>query len=160
MAADPRVADPRPRVADAAGAESLVADALGTILALEGALAEETALVRVGRLRDGLATFERKAELAARYHVGTEALKANAIALARFAPKGVAKLREAHARLAASVEANQMVLATARAVSEGIVKSLSAELARESRPQTYGAAPTRSPYGAQRAEPLLVSRSL
>ena len=154
------VADPRPRIADATGAERLVAEALETIAALEGALAEETALVRVGRLRDGLANEARKAELAARYHVGTETLKVNAIALARFAPTGVARLREAHARLAMSVETNQAVLATARAVSEGVVKALSAELARDSRPQTYGAAPTRSPYGAQRAEPLLVSRSL
>ena len=157
MAADPK---PAARIADASGAERLVAEALEVVAALDRALAEETALVRVGRLRDGLANDARKAELAARYHTGTETLKANAIALARFAPKGVALLREAHARLAKSVEINQAVLATARAVSEGVVKALSAELSRDSRPQTYGAAPTRSPYGAQRAEPLLVSRNL
>jgi hypothetical protein len=160
MPADPRASDARPRIADAAGAERLVAEALETVAALEAALAEETALVRVGRLRDGLASAERKAELAARYHTGTETLKANAVALSRLAPNGVAKLREAHARLAASVAANQAVLATARAVSEGVVKALSAELARGGRPQTYGATPTRSPYGTQRAEPLVVSRIL
>lgn len=153
-------ADPRPRIADASGAERLVAEALETVAALEGVLSEETALVRAGRLREGLAGEARKAELAARYHTGTETLKANAIALARLNPAGIARLKEAHARLAACVEANQAVLATARAVSEGVVKALAAELGRSSQPQTYGATPTRSPYGAPRGGPLLVSRSL
>jgi hypothetical protein len=158
MAAEPRAAL---RVADAAGAERLVAEALAAIAALEAVLAEETALIRAGRLREGLANDARKAECAARYHTGTETLKANAIALARFHPAGIARLREAHARLAAGVEANQAVLATARAVSESVVKSLAVELDRSSRPQTYGAgAPSRSPYGAVRAAPLMVSRSL
>ncbi|MFE1601297.1 hypothetical protein [Methylobacterium sp. ID0610] len=153
---------PRPEpVADAAGAERLVAETLRRMEELEGVLEHESAHIRAGRLREGLADEARKAALAGAYLQGLETVKANAVALARFAPAGVAALREAHRRFAAIVETNQTVLATARAVSESLMKSLSSELARAAQPQGYGAQrPAPSPYGAVRATPLVLSRSL
>ncbi|ACA18537.1 conserved hypothetical protein [Methylobacterium sp. 4-46] len=155
---------PRPepvRVADAAAAERLVAETLGRMSALEAALEAESAHVRAGRLREGLAGEAAKAALAGAYLTGLEEVKANAVALARFAPAGIAALREAHRRFAAVLERNQAVLATARSVSEGLLKSLSADLARADQPQGYGRArPMPSPYGAARATPLVLSRSL
>lgn len=145
------------RVTSRADAETLVAGALAAMRDLEAALKEETALVRVGRIRDGLAPEARKGELAAGYMRVLEAVKANAVALARFAPDAVETLKGAHAGFARTVEENRIVLATARAVSEGLVRSLSDEVARASRPATYAPA---GPARGARAEPLVVSRSL
>jgi hypothetical protein len=139
-------------------AERLVAAVLATLGALESTLAEETALVRVGKIRDGLAQEERKSELAARYLRELEGVKANAVALARFAPDAVERLKAAHAGFNRTVETNRTVLATARAVSEGLVKTVSDELARASRPAAYG--PAARPARAAINAPLVLSRSL
>ncbi|GJD50372.1 hypothetical protein OPKNFCMD_3111 [Methylobacterium crusticola] len=149
------------RVADRAGAERLVAETLAVMQELGGLLARESAHIRSGRLREGLAEDARKTALSASYLQGLQVVKGNAVALARFAPDRVAALREAHAAFAAAVALNQTVLATARAISEGLLKTLSAELGRAARPQGYGSQrPAASPYGAARSGPLVLSRSL
>lgn len=150
------------RIIDRAAAADLVAEVMATMHALEAVLAEESAHIRVGRLREGLAQADRKTALAAAYLQGLEAAKANAIALARFAPEGIETLKAAHKRFAGVVETNQIVLATAKSVSEGLVKSVADELGRARTPTLYGTpAATPSPYGQSgRSGPLLLSRSL
>jgi hypothetical protein len=153
---------PLPRVADAAGADALVAAVSEAMRALEALLAAESGEVAAGRLRQGLADPARKSALAAAYVLCLEAVKANAVALARFAPHGLEGLRAEHRRFAAAVERNQTVLGTARAVSEGLIKSLADDLGRAATPTAYGKpsiAP--SPYGrGVRSGPLVLSRSL
>ncbi|MDP4022620.1 hypothetical protein Q8W71_08305 [Methylobacterium sp. NEAU 140] len=150
------------RVADRIGAEALVAGILANMAALEAVLGEEAGHIRAGRLREGLGAAEPKAELAAAYMQGLESAKANAVALARFHPQGVAALREGHRRFTAAVEANQTVLSAARTVSEGLIKSLADEIGRARAPVGYGAAtPAPSPYGrGVRSGPLVLSRNL
>jgi hypothetical protein len=150
------------RVADAKGAAALAAEALAVMDELEAVLAQETAHVRAGRLREGLAEDGRKADLAARYMRGVAALKANAVALARFAPAEVARLKAAHARFATVVQTNQTVLATARTVSEGLVRSLSDAMRKDAAPHTYGnrRAAAYGGHGAPKSAPLVLSRSL
>ena len=148
------------RVADAGGAERLVAETLGVMRELEAVLGRESDHVRVGRLAEGLAEAPRKTALAGAYLQGLQAVKANAVALARFAPEGVAALREAHGRFTEAVAANQAVLATARAISEGLLRNLSTELTRSAEPKGYGGRPAPSPYGHRRSAPLVLSRSL
>ncbi|PIK72500.1 hypothetical protein CS379_13635, partial [Methylobacterium frigidaeris] len=109
-------------VADAAAAERLVAETLGTMRDLEALLGRESDHIRVGRLAEGLAEAPQKTALAGAYLQGLQAVKANAVALARFAPEGIAALREAHGRFSEAVAANQAVLATARAISEGLLR--------------------------------------
>ncbi|MGU3361932.1 hypothetical protein ACLBWX_16500 [Methylobacterium sp. M6A4_1b] len=155
---------PPPRVSDRAGATALVAGVIASLEALETVLARESDHIRVGRLREGLAETERKTALAAAYFQGLEATKANAIALARFAPEGIATLKAAHARFTQALETNQAVLATARTVSEGLVKTLADEIGRTRTPTIYGRpSQAPSPYsrsGAARSQPLVLSRSL
>ncbi|WP_430912931.1 hypothetical protein [Methylobacterium sp. sgz302541] len=151
-----------PRVADKAGAEALVGHVLGAMQALEAVLEAESGHVRGGRLREGLAGSEGKAALAATYMQGLEVVKANAVALARFAPQGVEALKSAHRRFTVAVETNQAVLATARTVSEGLIKTLAEEIGRSRGPTVYGKpsyAP--SPYGrGAQSGPLVLSRNL
>lgn len=147
------------RVASREDAERLVAGVLAAMADLETVLERETAHVRVGRLRDGLAEEDRKAELGAAYIKGLEAVKANAVALARFTPEALDRLKGAHGRFSRVIEANQMVLATARAVSESLVKGLADELNRTARPQGYAPSTVQAPR-AQSSGPLVLSKSL
>lgn len=150
---------PAPRILGRDEAERLVATVLATMADLETVLTNETEHVRVGRIRDGLAEEARKSELATAYMRGLETVKANAIALARFAPEALDKLKAAHAGFRRIVETNQTVLATARAVSESLIKGVADEMNRLARPQGYG------PAGSQatrtlRSEPLVLSKTL
>ncbi|KQS67420.1 MULTISPECIES: hypothetical protein [Methylobacterium] len=150
------------RVGDRITAEALVAGVLGNMAALEAVLAEEAAYVREGRLQEGVAAAEPKAALAAAYMQGLEVAKANAVALKRFHPDGVEALRTAHRRFTAAVEANQTVLASAKTVSEGLIKTLAEEIGRAQLPSGYGRqTPAPSPYGrGVRSGPLVLSRNL
>ncbi len=159
MAAGPEQTSTSPRILGREDGERLVASVLATMGDLERVLAEETAHVRVGRIRDGLAEETRKSELATAYMRGLESVKANAIALARFAPEALARLKAAHAGFGRAVETNQTVLATARAVSESLIKGVAEEMNRLSRPQGY------APAGAhaarpQNGTPLILSKTL
>jgi uncharacterized protein (DUF2267 family) len=140
-------------------AQRLVGEVTATMAALESVLEAETAHLRAGRLRDGLAGAERKDELAGAYLQGLEACKANAIALARFAPDEVDTLKAAHTGFQRAVERNQVVLATARAVSEGLVRSLAAEMGRAARPEIYTPTSRLAPPPRQ-ATPIICSKQL
>ena len=150
---------PATRITGRADAEQLVSGVLATMRDLEALLEAETAHVRVGRLREGLAQETRKSELAASYMQGLEAIKANAIALSRFAPEALERLKSAHVAFGEVVGTNQVVLATARAVSESLVKGIADEMNRHAHPQGYAPAG----YGARRpavSAPLVVSKNL
>lgn len=155
--------DLAPRLTDRAGAQAFVQGLLVAMRDLEAALARESDGVRAGRIAEAMTGTAAKAELAAAYMTGLEAAKANAIALARFAPEGLETLKAAQKRFAAVLEVNQQVLATARTVSEGLIKALAEEVAKTCTPTVYGRpSHSPSPYGRGGAHsgPLVFSRSL
>ena len=163
MASETADRKPTVRIVDRASAEAFVAGLLATMRDLQGVLARESEAVRAGRLRDALGDVPAKSALSAVYMTGLEAAKANAVALKRFAPSGIEALKSAHKTFAAAVETNQTVLATARTVSEGLIRTLADEIGKARTPTVYGhpsVAP--SPYGrnAARGGPLVLSRSL
>lgn len=146
-------------VSNGTEAERLVSGVLAVMADLSGCLESETAHLRAGRIREGLSGEARKADLAASYLRGLEAIKANAVALQRLAPEILARFKKAQARFANIVETNQAVLATARAVSENLVKGIAEEMDRHARPPSY------APLGMQMRRPetsgpLVVSKSL
>jgi hypothetical protein len=148
------------RIASRADAEQLVSGVMSTMADLEAVLEAETSHVRVGRIRQGLSQEVRKSELSASYIQGLEAIKANAIALARFAPDALERLKAAHGRFGETVNTNQVVLATARAVSESLVKGIADEVNRTARPQGYGPAAAQPPRRPAAGAPLVLSRNL
>ncbi len=159
MAAEPAAL---PRLGDRASALTFVQGLLATMSELEAVLARESDGIRAGRIAQALADSTIKSALAAAYMTGLEAAKANTIALARFAPEGLSALKAAQQSFAAAVETNQQVLATARAVSEGLIKALAEEVAKTRTPTVYGRpSVSPSPYGrGAQAGPLVFSRSL
>lgn len=116
-----------------------------------------------GRIGEALEREIRKTELAGAYMRGLETVKANAVALARFAPDDVQLLKDAHLAFGDLLQTNQAVLATARAVSETIVRDLAKDAGRTSQPQGYGS----TGYGAvapapqpRATGPIMVSKKL
>jgi hypothetical protein len=157
-----RDVDERPRIANAPEARALVEGVLETLSALSHLVGEETELVRAGRLPEALTREPRKSELAGLYMRGVEQVKLNAVALARFVPDQVQRLKAAHHAFQRLIETNQLVLATARAVSESIVRDLAADANRPTRAAGYGPTATvgAGAFARPNAGPLMVSRRL
>jgi hypothetical protein len=143
--------------ATAAEAEALITHFSQVMEALLAIVQQETDLVRAGRLGQAALLAEPKADFTRRYIAAALQLKASQ-ALA--APERLATLHRQHDQFRALLQINLTVLATAHAVSEGIVRGVSGELARKSAPQTYGASGRPSAPGVSTIQPLAVSRSL
>ncbi|WP_353186579.1 hypothetical protein [Bosea sp. (in: a-proteobacteria)] len=162
MAATGRILDERPRIAGAGEARTLVETVLESLAALAHLVGEETELVRAGRLPEAMTREPRKTELAGIYMRGVEQVKLNAVALARFAPEQVKRLKEAHHAFQGLIETNQIVLATARAVSESMIRDLAADANKPMRANGYGPTATvgAGVFARPNAGPLVVSRRL
>ncbi len=123
-------------------------------------LEQETAFVRAGRLRDAAALEPLKAELSQLYYAGASRMKAMIPELKATMPDLLASQQQKHDEFRALLQINLTVLATAHAVSEGIMRGVSDQLARKAAPSTYGASGRANAPGASAAQPLAVSRVL
>jgi hypothetical protein len=152
--------DPRPRAATPEDAEAIVSAALDCLEALEPVIAEETALLRDGSMKAALDLTDRKEPAAQRYQRALEDLKANAVAIGRFAPPSLALLRKRHETFADIMRMNMAVLDTAKTVSESILRELASDLGRTGAPQGYGAHGRPGGGYQSPAAPLAVSKKL
>ena len=143
-----------------AEAENLVRHLLAAMDALVATVEQETALVRAGKLKDAAALETRKAELAQIYATDSAQVKANIPLLSSQVPELLAALRKQHDIFNALLQINLTVLATAHAVSEGLIRGAHAEVARKSAPQTYGSSGRASTPPKNVATPVSVSRTL
>jgi hypothetical protein len=102
----------------------------------------------------------RKAHLTRLYIADTLVLRASHSTLTRLVPDKLDFIRRRHDTFRSLLQINLTVLATAHAVSEGIVRGVSGELARKAEPQTYGASGRANAPTPRAAPPLAVSRML
>lgn len=121
---------------------------------------QETELVRAGRLADAAKLQAEKTELAKLYYAGASHIRTIIPALSSSHPQALADIKRKHEEFRALLQVNLTVLATAHAVSEGIMRGVSDELARKAAPSTYGATGRTNAPGAGAAQPLAVSRVL
>ena len=160
MNASPRPAAIQPSVSNPADARKL-ADALMRIMdELLKLIEQETALVRAGKIRDALLLDAAKTDLSRRYVSAIAGLRANQRYMAKATPDLLAALHRHHDTFRAMLQVNLTVLATAHAVSEGIVRGVNGEMQRRAAPSTYTAAGQKSAAGTRHAAPLTVSRTL
>ncbi len=148
------------QITTAAEAETAVAQVADLIAKLHGVIEQETTLVHAGKVRKAAALGPTKSELAGQLFAAGERLKANAKFLLRTAPAAAAALRQLQEAFQAVLQKNMIVLATSHAVSEGIVRRLSGDLARKASPQVYGASGRTVAPNPKRAQPLAISRML
>ena len=116
--------------------------------------------MRAGRMRSAAEIEPAKKQLAGQLFASGERLKANAKFLLQSAPARCAALKGVQDAFRAVLQKNMIVLATAHAVSEGIVRRLSGELARKASPQIYGASGRTLAPNPKHGRPLAVSRML
>ena len=127
---------------------------------LEQTLAEETEHVRAGRLRDAAVLTTAKVDLLRLYAAESDRVKAASQAIAGWLPERIKHLRQRHDVFHDVLRTNLTVLATAHAVSEGIIRGVSGELARKHVPSTYGPSGRTQSPARKAALPLALSRSL
>jgi hypothetical protein len=149
-----------PLAATPADAKKLAEGLMEVMSALLGVIERETELVRAGKVREAMALEAKKSDLSRRY-VGTIAhLKNSQSYLARATPELLTALHRHHDTFRAMLQVNLTVLATAHAVSEGIVRGVNVELQRRNVPNTYTATGQRATPSPRNISPLAVSRSL
>jgi hypothetical protein len=141
-------------------ARKLAEDLMDVMGALLGVIEQETALVRAGKVREAMRLEQQKSELSRRYMVTVETLKTSQKYLAQVSPELLTTLRRHHDTFRAMLQINLTVLATAHAVSEGIVRGVNTEIQRLNIPNTYTASGQRATPGPRNLTPLAVSRSL
>ena len=147
-------------VTTVAQAQELAAHYVEVMETLIGVIQQETDLVREGRLAQATKLAEPKADLARHYIADTLRLRANQARVAALVPDTLGALKKRHDTFRSLLQINLTVLATAHAVSEGIVRGVSGEMTRKSSPQTYGATGRASAPDPRAAQPLAVSRML
>ena len=145
-------------IVDAGGAKKAIADLERIMDQLEQALTEETARVRAGKLRDAGTLSEAKIEFARLYAVESARIREAKETIERWIPDAFVRLRSRHSTFQDLLQTNLTVLATAHAVSEGIIRGVSGELARKLAPSTYSA--NGRPQAPSTSQPLALSRSL
>lgn len=154
-------AQPAPAaIATPAAARKLAEELMDVMSALLGIIERETELIRAGEIRQALQLENQKGELSGRYMVAVENLKNAQKYLAQVSPELLTTLRRHHDTFRAMLQINLTVLATAHAVSEGIVRGVNTEIQRKNIPSTYTAAGQRANPGPRNMTPLAVSRSL
>ena len=153
---------PAPRVVISTPIEArkLAEELMDVMSALLGVIERETELVRAGKVREAMRLEQQKGELSRRYMVAVESLKTSQKYLKQVSPELLTTLRRHHDTLRAMLQVNLTVLATAHAVSEGIVRGVNTEIQRRNIPNTYTASGQRAAPGPRNLTPLAVSRSL
>jgi hypothetical protein len=151
---------PAPAISTPLEARKLTEEMMDVMSALLGVIERETELVRAGKVREAIALEGRKGELSRRYVVTVEHLKISQKYLAQLSPELLTTLRRHHDTFRAMLQVNLTVLATAHAVSEGIVRGVNTEIQRRNIPNTYTARGQRATPGPRNMTPLAVSRSL
>jgi hypothetical protein len=127
---------------------------------LPAVLQQETDFLRAGHPSAAAKLEAAKSELARLYVADTQRLRVSHKALAQLPPARLAAIRARHDSFRALLQVNLTVLATAHAVSEGIVRGVSGELARKAAPQTYGASGAKVAPSRNAGQPLALSRML
>ena len=156
----PTAPAPIPVVSTPAEARKLATGLMDAMTALLGVIERETELVRAGKVREAIALETQKAELSRRYLVAVAHLKASQPYLAKSVPELLTTLHRHHDTFRAMLQVNLTVLATAHAVSEGIVRGVNTEIQRKNIPNTYTASGQRATPGPRNMTPLAVSRTL
>lgn len=123
-------------------------------------LERETDLVRAGDVREAMKLMEKKSDLSAQYANAIAYLKASQGYLVKVAPELITSLHRQHDIFRGKLQLNLTVLATAHAVTEGIVRGVNVEMQRRNVPNTYTASGQRAVAGPRHITPLAVSRSL
>ena len=149
-----------PSVSSAGDARKLADALLEAMNLLLELIERETALVRTGKIAEAMRLETQKSELSKRYLAGVSLLKGSHVYMKRTTPDLLTALLRHHETFRAMLQVNLTVLATAHAVSEGIIRGVNTEVQRKRAPSTYTASGSRAAPNPRTATPLAISRTL
>ena len=152
--------DIQPSVSNPTDARKLAQGLITIMDSLLQLIEQETALVRAGKISEAMLLDASKTDLSRRYVSAIAGLRANQRYMSQATPDLLASLHRHHDTFRAMLQVNLTVLATAHAVSEGIVRGVNGEMQRRAAPSTYTASGNRSTAGTRQAAPLALSRTL
>ncbi len=114
---------------------ALLEERLDTI---EAVICEESDHLAKARLADAFALHERKSLEAKSYERGLNIFLENSVALARFQPSGLERIKMRHGALQSTLEANLKTLQTLKTVSESLLRGVATDVAASRSLSTYG----------------------
>ena len=148
-----------PSVRSLDDAEALCALLEARLDTVEAVIREETDHLATARLADAFALHERKSLEIRSYERGLNHFRENSIAVARFQPSGLERIKMRQGALQATLEANLKTLQTLRTVSEMILRGVATDVASTRTLSTYGQGGTMLAHlRPMRAPALLVSK--
>jgi hypothetical protein len=148
-----------PTIRSEADAEALCAQIEERLNVVEAVIREETDLLARSSLEEAFALQERKAHAGQAYMHGLEGLKHNSVALARFRPSGLERIRMRQGRFLSELEANLRILQTLRSVSENLLRGVAHEVMAPKTLSTYGGTGTMTRQKQTAVTPsLLISK--
>ena len=156
----PEAIAPPPAAATPAEARKLAESMMEVMNTLLAVIEQETALVRGGKVREALKLEEKKNEMSRRYIAMISLLKTSQKYLAQTTPDLLSALHRHHDVFRAMLQVNLTVLATAHAVSEGIVRGVNNEIQKRNIPQTYTAMGRNAQPGRVNRTPIVVNRTM
>jgi hypothetical protein len=156
----PAIAAPPRPASTPAEARKLAENMMDVMNALLAVIEQETALVRAGKVRDALKLEQQKSAMSLRYTSMITLLKTSQKYMAQTTPDLLSALHRHHDVFRSMLQVNLTVLATAHAVSEGIVRGVNTEIQRRNIPQTYGASGQRVQPGRANMTPIVINRSM
>lgn len=127
---------------------------------LLGIVERETELVRSGNVREAMALEAEKSDMSRQYVEAISQVTRSRDYLKKTTPELLTALHRHHDTFRAMLQVNLTVLATAHAVSEGIIRGVNGEMQRKNLPNGYTAGGQRAMPNQRHATPLSVSRSL
>lgn len=143
-----------------ADARKLAEGLMKIMSTLLGIVERETELVRSGNVREAMALETEKGEMSRQYVEAITMLTRSRDYLKQSTPELLSALHRHHDTFRAMLQVNLTVLATAHAVSEGIIRGVNGEMQRKNMPNGYTAGGQRAMPNQRHATPLSVSRSL
>jgi hypothetical protein len=149
-----------PAVATPDQARALGQELIEVMTALLAVIERETELVRAGKVAEAIKLDVSKTALSRRYLGTVSQLKASQTYLSATVPELLTALQRHHDMFRGLLQVNLTVLATAHAVSEGIVRGVNTEIQKRNSPQTYTERGIRATPPNRTATPLALSRTL
>jgi hypothetical protein len=147
-------------VSNAVDAERLIVSLTNSMSSLLVMIEEETALVRTGRLREAAVIEHEKGDYARSYVIDMLRLKASKAFAVQASVASLDAFRKRHMVFQEALKTSLTVLATSHAVSEGLIRGVSDEMARKAAPTTYGASGRYMGPAPSASQPIALSRSL
>lgn len=143
-----------------ADAEQVCERIVETMKKLQALILEETRLFKTGKIAAASELALAKSELARQYSSDMRFAKDNQALLSKLVPVQVDAIRRLHETFRGELQVNLAVIATAKAVSEDLVRGVSNVISKAERPQTYGAQGRMAGTNGAPRHGITVNRSL